>query len=139
MIGKILSLLKNEEVILYLIFGVLTTFVNFISFYILNELFNTSDLIPNVAWFLPNTGAWFLSVVFAYVTNKIWVFESKNKKIHIEFSFFVGGRIFSYVVESCLMYLLINILCFNYYVAKIISQIIGVVLNYVLSKGVVFK
>ncbi|MDR2830557.1 MAG: GtrA family protein [Methanobrevibacter sp.] len=137
MIEKLLSLLKNKEIILYLVFGVLTTIVNMISYKVLIDLFNIYYLILNIF-------AWFISVVFAYVTNKIWVFESKNMKIYLEFGLFMGGRIFSGVVDNGLMYLFISILGFNVYiiglsVAKLITQVFVVILNYVLSKDVVFK
>ncbi|MDR1819834.1 MAG: GtrA family protein [Methanobrevibacter sp.] len=132
MIKKIFLLLKNKEVMLYLFFGVLTTVVNIISLIILVDLFHIDYLIANMI-------AWFLSIVFAYITNKIWVFESKNKQVHVEFSLFVGGRIFSGVVDESLMYLLVSVLGFNLLIAKLVSQIVVVILNYVLSKGIVFK
>ena len=122
----------GREIILYVIFGVLTTLVNFVTYIFFVRFLNINYLISNVL-------AWFLSVLFAYVTNKIWVFESKNKNILREMSLFLGGRLFSGVVDTGLMYVLIDILSVGDLISKIIIQVIVVILNYVISKIIVFK
>ncbi len=72
MIDKIVFYIKKyEDVLLYLIFGVLTTLVNFASYYICYTKFHWINLVSN-------TVAWILSVMFAFITNKIWVFKSKS-------------------------------------------------------------
>ena len=63
---------KYEEVILYVVFGGLTTLVNFVSFWVFNKILGEKF------YLVSNVIAWFISVVFAYVTNKLWVFESKS-------------------------------------------------------------
>lgn len=83
--------------------------------------------------------AWFFSVLFAYVTNRIWVFESVNSNILKECALFFGGRLFSGAVDTGLMYLFIDILTIGDVISKIVIQVIVVVLNYVISKLVVFK
>ena len=65
---------KYEEVILYVVFGGLTTLVNFVSFWVFNKILGEKF------YLVSNVIAWFISVVFAYVTNKLWVFESKSHK-----------------------------------------------------------
>jgi putative flippase GtrA len=132
MINKLFSLLKNKEIILYLVFGVLTTLVNISIFILLHSACHIELLISN-------TIAWFFSVVFAYITNKIWVFESKSNEILHEFILFVGGRIFSYLVETILLIVFVSILAFNDNYVKIIAQVIVIILNYVLSKSIIFK
>ncbi|MDR2544975.1 MAG: GtrA family protein [Methanobrevibacter sp.] len=138
MISKIFSLLKNKEVMLYGVFGVLTTVVNIAAYQFFLDFLHIENMISNAI-------AIIISVLFAYITNKIWVFESKNKKIHIEFALFMGGRAFSGIVDESLMFLFLHILNFDFNIilgisaAKVVSQIIVIVLNYVLSKGVVFK
>lgn len=122
----------EKEVVMYVIFGVLTTAVNFVTYLLFARVFNIHYLISNVL-------AWFLSVLFAYITNKIWVFESKNPNILKEMSLFFGGRIFSGVVDTALMYLLIDVLVVSDVISKIIIQVIVVILNYVISKLIVFK
>ena len=122
----------GKELMMYFIFGVLTTVVNFVVYLLFARFLNVNYLISNVL-------AWFFSVLFAYVTNRIWVFESKNSNILKEMSLFFGGRIFSGVVDTALMYLLICILAVGDVISKIIIQVIVVILNYVISKIIVFK
>ncbi|MEE1133912.1 MAG: GtrA family protein [Methanobrevibacter sp.] len=122
----------GKELMMYFIFGVLTTVVNFVVYLLFARFLNVNYLISNVL-------AWFFSVLFAYVTNRIWVFESKSSNILKEMSLFFGGRIFSGVVDTALMYLLIDILAVGDVISKIIIQVIVVILNYVISKIIVFK
>ena len=89
--------IKKNEIILYLIFGILTTIVNIISYLFITDILNIHYLISNII-------AWFLSVLFAYITNRIWVFKSKNENILKEFGLFISGRIFSGVLDTTLMY-----------------------------------
>lgn len=123
---------NNKEIILYLIFGVLTTVVNLISYLIFVWLFGINYIIGNIL-------AWLFAVSFAYITNKIWVFESTENNIIVEFLLFMGGRIFSGVIDSFLLYLFVEIFFWSDLLSKIIIQIIVVILNYLISKLVVFK
>ena len=86
-----------------------------------------------------NILAWLFSVIFAYITNKLWVFEKTENNILFEFLLFMGGRIFSGVVDSSLLYLFVGVLLWSDVISKIIIQIIVVILNYVISKLIVFK
>ena len=127
---KILN--KNKEMVLYLIFGVLTTLVNILSYLFFSKICGINILISNIM-------AWFFSIVFAYVTNRILVFESKNKKILYEFALFIGGRGLSGILDSLLFYVLVVLLMFNDIVSKIFINIIVIIINYVLSKKIIFK
>lgn len=122
----------DRELVLYVFFGTLTFFVNLISYFIFESVFGINYLISNVI-------AWFLSVLFAYVTNRIWVFESKSPDILKECALFFGGRIFSGAVDTALMYLFIDVLLISDVISKIVVQVIVIVLNYVFSKLIVFK
>lgn len=122
----------KKELVSYVIFGILTTLVNIILYYIFADLLFFNYLISNIV-------AWIGSVVFAYVTNRIWVFESKNNNILKEISLFFGGRLFTGIIDSALMILFIEFLLINDFTSKIVIQIIVVILNYVLSKLVIFK
>ena len=62
---------KNKEIINYLIFGVLTTVVSFVVYFIFAKVFKIDEVISNVI-------SWFFSVLFAFITNKLYVFESKE-------------------------------------------------------------
>lgn len=122
----------DKELVLYVIFGAFTTLVNIVSYFFFENVLGINYLISNVL-------AWFFSVLFAYITNRIWVFESKSKNILKEMSLFFGGRIFSGAVDTGLMYLFIDILAIGDFISKIIIQIIVIILNYVFSKLIVFK
>jgi putative flippase GtrA len=122
----------DRELILYVFFGTLTFLVNVIVYFIFEDLLGVNYIISNIL-------AWFFSVLFAYVTNRIWVFESKSTNIAKEMALFFGGRIFSGAVDTGLMYLFIDILTIGDMISKIVVQIIVVILNYVFSKLIVFK
>lgn len=122
----------DKELVLYVIFGTLTFFVNVIVYFLFENVFGINYIISNII-------AWFFSVLFAYVTNRIWVFESKSPSILKEMSLFFGGRIFSGAVDTALMYLFIDVLTIGDLISKIVVQVIVVILNYVFSKLIVFK
>ncbi|MBF8807739.1 MAG: GtrA family protein [Enterococcus lacertideformus] len=123
------------EIFIYLFFGGLATVVNIVSFAIALQFFKLSMPISN-------TISWICSVLFAFVTNKLWVFHSKSPNLMhlmIEFSKFVFYRILSYGMDMGSMLLLIQVMHTNDYVAKIITQIIVVIANYIFSKLFIFK
>lgn len=122
----------DRELILYVVFGAFTFFVNLISYFFFANMLGINYLVSNAI-------AWFLSVLFAYITNRIWVFESKSPNILKEMSLFFGGRIFSGVVDMLLMYTFIDLLVLDSSISKIIVQIIVIILNYIFSKLIVFK
>ena len=125
---------KYREVLTYLVFGVLTTVVNILSFYILRKF--------GVEVYYSNIIAWILSVVFAFVTNKLFVFESKDKSkkesLKELFNFF-GFRLLSLGIDTLALYLLLNVVNAGEMIAKIISNVVVIILNYVFSKLFVFK
>ena len=122
----------DRELILYVVFGAFTFFVNLISYFFFANMLGINYLVSNAI-------AWFLSVLFAYITNRIWVFESKSPNILKEMSLFFGGRIFSGVVDMLLMYTFIDLLVLDSTMSKIVVQIIVIILNYIFSKLIVFK
>lgn len=122
----------DRELVLYVVFGTFTFFVNIIVYFFFKDLLGVNYIISNIL-------AWFFSVLFAYVTNRIWVFESKSPDILKEMSLFFGGRIFSGVVDTALMYLFIDVMTIGDTISKIVVQIIVIILNYVFSKLIVFK
>lgn len=127
--------LKYKEIINYLIFGVLTTLVNFIVYVILSKVMLVDEVIANII-------AWIISVIFAYITNRVYVFESKSKglkSIIKEFSSFIGCRLFSGIVDMGSFWLLVTVLKMNDIVSKIIISVFVVILNYVFSKLIIFK
>ena len=125
---------KYKEVLLYLVFGGLTTLVNIISFFLLRQI--------GIKVYASNAIAWFLSVVFAFFTNKLFVFESRGKsyKQNVkELISFFGFRVLSLGFDMLSMYLLLQVFSINELVSKIVANIIVIILNYVFSKLFVFK
>ncbi|MBM7710535.1 putative flippase GtrA [Enterococcus xiangfangensis] len=95
-----------------------------------------------MSWPISNTISWVFSVLFAFVTNKVWVFQSKTesfKELIWEFSKFIFARVVSFGMDMATMYLLIDLLHTGNLIAKLITQIIVVVANYVFSKVFIFK
>ncbi len=125
---------KYQEIVKYGIFGVLTTLVN----YVLYIAF-TRGLFMHELW---ATGtAFVLSIIFAYFTNRIWVFESKakGKKQVSEFCKFFLARTSGLFIDLGIMWLFVTSLGYNDLIVKILSNIFIIVLNFVISKLFVFK
>lgn len=131
---KIISKLLNRETISYLVFGVLTTIVNLVSYKgsrLLGLKYTTATVI-----------AWILAVAFAYITNKLYVFESKSfdkTLILKEMSSFITSRLFSGLCDFTFMVFAVEFIHMNDFYSKIITNVFVVVINYVLSKLFVFK
>ncbi len=140
---------KYKELISYVFFGVLATIVSLVSFKVFDAIIGAK------LYLLSNVISWLITVIFAYFTNKLWVFESKSWKADVvikELIEFFGARIFSLVVESAGLWLLVDIMhmgkiswdIFDFnlngnMIAKIIMQVVVVILNYVFSKLVIFR
>lgn len=123
------------EVFIYLFFGGLATVVNIVTYAMAFQLFHLS-------WPVSNAISWICSVLFAYVTNKVWVFQSKTgnfKELAWEFGKFVFARVVSFGMDMICMYLFIDMLHTGNLIAKIITQIVVVIANYVFSKVFIFK
>ena len=135
--NKIIDLYKKyKEIINYLIIGVLTTLISLISYFLLTiSLFD-----PNKAFELSiaNILSWIISVTFAYFTNRIFVFESKDKKIVKESVKFYFSRVGTLLIELLIMFVFVNLLEFNDKIIKIIAQVTIIILNYIFSKLFVF-
>ncbi|MCE6030137.1 GtrA family protein [Lactiplantibacillus pentosus] len=124
---------RYQSVLPYLIFGGLTTVINFIVFGIFDQFW---------PYWIANTIAWLLSVLFAYVTNKRWVFESHTptfRSVLAEMTSFFGFRLLSYFVDQGIMIVGISVLHGNSLLVKLIDQIIIVLLNWFFSKLFIFK
>ena len=125
---------KYNEIIMYGIFGVLTTIINLLIFYILDRL--------GVNVYLNNSIAWIISVLFAFITNKLYVFNSKDTSYKIiakEGIAFFLARIFSYFVDMFTIFMIFQVMGINKMIAKIISNVIVIIINYLLSKIIIFK
>lgn len=139
-INKIRQLyLKNKEVINYLIFGGLTTVISISSYLLARYIFAMHTVGANIF-------AWILAVTFAFITNKIWVFESRTRGLNNflkEFTSFYAARLFTLIVDISIMYLFVDMLGFNgkfeEFIIKILDNVVVLILNYLLSKIFVFR
>ncbi|MBO5909738.1 MAG: GtrA family protein [Clostridia bacterium] len=135
MSNSVNPLKKHKEFLLYAFFGILTTLVNIVSYYLLyNMLF-----IKNVPAVIIS---WALSVAFAFFTNKLFVFESRSFKLNIvlrESATFFSARLFTGVLDVIIMYIAVDLLLLDSLFWKIVSNVIVVILNYILSKIWIFK
>ena len=121
---------KYKEVIMYLVFGVLTTIVNIAAYAVCARVLGIHYMISTAI-------AWILAVLFAYVTNKLFVFESRNTEIHFvikEMASFFACRAVSGGTDMLLMWLFVDVLHVNDMIVKVLSNVIVVIINYVLSK-----
>lgn len=128
---------KYKEIISYLFFGILTTIVNLVTYYLLtNTILN-----PNKPLHLTiaNIIAWFTCVAFAYITNKKYVFKNNNNSKLKEIVNFYKYRLLTLILEIISMYILVNKLELNDKIIKPIVQILIIILNYIFSKIFVFK
>ena len=136
LILKIPSLFStHKQIILYLIFGVCTTVINTVCYWLLYDMLSWSNLLSTVI-------AWLAAVIFAFVTNKRYVFESKKSGIHeqlTEFASFFSCRILTGILDVVIMAVAVDMLKWNGLVWKLISNIIVTVLNYIASKFLIFK
>lgn len=152
---------KYEEVIKYLFWGVMTTVVNFATFYLLIIIIGTNEgswkalftdfhrfgeIISNIEISaignICNIVAVIVSILFAYVTNRNFVFKDKahgKKAIVKEMSSFFACRIFTMVVDTAIYWIGCTKLKFPALIVKMVSQVVVTILNYVFSKVIVFK
>ena len=125
----------TKELVLYVVFGALTTVVSFVSYYACNTMLGIHYLASNIV-------SWILAVLFAYITNKLFVFESKGlskKELAREFFAFIAARLVSLGMEELGLWLMIGTLHWNENLAKMIMQVVVVIANYVFSKLLIFK
>lgn len=142
MIKKIKELyVKYKEIINYLIFGVLTTLVNLITKYIL--LFTVLNPTNGFQLQIAIIVSWIVAVIFAYFTNRKFVFESKNQNKLKEFMSFVVARIATLLLEMFIMWFFVTLLKLNsdlyVIIFTLVAQVAVVIGNYIFSKLFVFK
>lgn len=125
----------SMEIILYLFFGVLTIAVNIICYILVSTIFKINVLIANVL-------AWVAAVIFAFCTNRIWVFKSKKNSVRdflMQMLAFCSGRFVTLIIEEIILWGGIVTAHWNGMLVKCTAQILVIVLNYIISKLWVFK
>lgn len=127
--------LQKKELLLYLFFGGIAFFLNFFLFIWIDGLLHIHELINNLI-------CWIVCVAFQFVTNRTWVFQQRTQEqyegILLELIRFFGGRVFTLVVEELILFFLIGCAAFPATPVKFFSQIVVIILNYIISKYFVF-
>lgn len=138
MIEKIKALcVKYEEIIAYLIVGVLNTLVSWAAWFLCAYTVLDAEVVwQNVALSIIS---WVVGVVFGYVLNRKYVFKSKEPNVMKEFLQFSGGRVSTWVLDAVMMVLMVNVLSINEGFSKIFVSVLVMIGNYLISKLFVFK
>ena len=125
---------KYREQISYLFWGGMTTLVSYATYFVFSRLLFLDPLISNVL-------SWICAVAFAYVTNKIFVLGSRSWELRLvagEVWKFVSARIFSFFLEMAIMFVFVKLFHFNDLVVKVCANIVVIIVNYFLSKFLIF-
>lgn len=126
---------KYKDIVPYAIFGILTTIINIVVYLFFAHILKKEIMLSTLA-------AWFFSVLFAYVTNRKWVFHSGvltfSNIIREAVAFFIC-RLATGIADILIMFIFVNIFHFNDLFIKIISNIAVIILNYVASKWIIFN
>lgn len=135
--GDLKKFLKDKDLLkhyfVYIVFGVLTTAVDWLSFWLLRRF------VPSLNENISNALAVVISIIFAYFTNRKYVFKSNENNKFMEFWKFFASRLFSLGVNVVSFWFLTDIVSINEYIAKAIIAVFVVILNYITSKIFVFK
>jgi putative flippase GtrA len=126
---------KYKDVIPYAVFGVLTTLVNIGSYWVMAHPIGMPVMISTVI-------AWILSVLFAYLTNRKWVFHSEasnTKAIIHEMIMFFSARLTTGVIDWGSMFVFVDLFRMNDVVIKTLANVVVIILNYVASKFLIFR
>ena len=128
------SRIFNKETILYIVFGVVTTLVNYAVYYPL--------VWAGLNFKYANIIAWVAAVIAAYITNKLFVFESKSWDVSVvlrEIGLFALARLLSLAIEEGFLILTVDVFGASELLMKIVASVFVIIVNYIFSKLVIFK
>lgn len=126
---------RAKELTAYIFWGAVTTLVNYVVYFVCTKLFVIHYLLSNLI-------AWFLSVLFAYIVNKVFVFASRDwsgKRLFKEIWQFMAARVFSGAAETGMLWVLVDIMGYQDAIIKIVAGAFVIVVNYVFSKWIIFR
>lgn len=136
MMNAVYALLhKYRELVSYVFWGVATTVVNYVAYFLLSKGIQVHYLTSNII-------AWAVSVLFAYFVNKLFVFQSKtwDRQVALrELWQMMASRLFTLGLETAILWIFVDMLHHNDIIVKIAANVVVVVTNYVLSKFIIFK
>lgn len=127
---------KYKELFFYAVFGVGATVINIVSYRVLANTFGKKYFL------IANIIAWILAFIFAFITNKLFVFESKSWEAQIamkEFVGFLSARLATGILDTVLMWLFVSVISLDDTLSKIIINILVIIINYIASKFFIFK
>ncbi len=127
--------LKYKEMLLYLFFGGLAFVVSVATYSLFNMALHINELIANIF-------SWIITVLFAFFTNRIWVFQSPTEGAAAflrQMISFYGGRVITLIIEEAILFVFITLLSFSSLGVKIAAQVVVIILNYVISKLIIFR
>ena len=139
---KVLKKIFLSELFLYLYMGFLTTAVNIIFFEIIRKSLLINNPGSDLVWKVAEVLAFIISVIFAFVTNKLFVFRSYSLnpvKIFSEFGMFLGARLITEAINFAIMWFMIDKNNMDEFITKVCACVIVIVLNYIFSKFIIFK
>ena len=129
------ALRKNKQLLLYLFFGICTTAINTICYWLLYDVLPFGNLLSTIL-------AWLAAVIIAFITNKLFVFESKRTStqecINEVVSFF-GCRLLTGILDVVIMAVAVDLLKWSGLLWKLISNIVVTIINYFASKRIIFR
>ena len=128
--------LRYKELFFYAVFGVGATVINIVSYRVLANIFGKKYFL------IANIIAWILAFIFAFITNKLFVFESKSWEAQIamkEFVGFLSARLATGILDTVLMWVFVSIISLDDTLSKIIINILVIIINYIASKFFIFK
>lgn len=126
---------KFKSIIAYLFFGVLTTLINWGCYYLFYSIASIPDVFSTII-------AWIIAVAFAFITNKLWVFDSKSfdsKTILHEIWTFTAARLITGILDVVIMYFAVDVFAMDAAIWKLISNIMVTIINYIFSQLIIFK
>lgn len=124
---------KNKEILLYLFFGGCTSVISIVVYGILNITFDINELIANFI-------SWIIAVLFAFFTNRRWVFETDNgQNIWKQLLSFTSGRVVTLIVGEVIIFIFVSCMEFPSLLIAFLAQVVVIVLNYIFSKWITFK
>lgn len=126
---------KYKEVILYIFFGGLTFVFGLVTYFLFERLVGLNELIANIL-------SWIVTVLFAFITNQKWVFGAKTscaREYFEQMIRFYSGRFATLIIEEIILYVFITWQGFDSMYVKVVAQIIVIILNYIISKKIIFN
>lgn len=134
--------LLSREVITYFIAGVLTTLVDYLVFFLVNEALKRAGFSVTRSSSIATAAGWVFAVLFAYLSNKFYVFQSRDKSpggVLREMVSFFAARAVSGLIVMAMMWILVDRGRMNEYIAKVLTSLFNLVFNYVASKLFIFR